>query len=251
MPSTLFSPITIRNTTFNNRVALSPLCMYSAIDGVAQAFHFSHLSTFARGGAGLVFAEATAVTPEGRITPRCLGIWNQQQADALAPIAQFISEAGSVPGIQLAHAGRKASTFPPYDGGKPLPKDHPEAWPVVGPTTTPVADGFAIPTELSIEQIQLVVQQFSDAAERAMRAGFKVIELHGAHGYLIHSFLSPLTNTRGDDYGGSIENRMRLALEVATAVRNRIGDSVPLFFRISAIDNIDSGWSMDDSVMCC
>jgi 2,4-dienoyl-CoA reductase-like NADH-dependent reductase (Old Yellow Enzyme family) len=251
MSSHLFSPITIRGTHFSNRVVVSPLCMYSAVEGVAQAFHFSHLSTFARGGAGLVFAEATAVSPEGRITPQCLGIWNNQQADALAPIAQFITDAGSVPGIQLAHAGRKASTSAPYDGGKPLPVDHPDAWEVVGPTNTPVADGFAIPRELTVNDLKTIAEQFADAAERSLRAGFKVIEIHGAHGYLINSFLSPITNIRKDEYGGSIENRMRLALEVTTAVRARIGDAIPLFFRISAIDNVDSGWSMDDSIVLC
>ncbi len=251
MSSSLFSPITIRKTSFSNRVVVSPLCMYSAIGGVAQPFHFSHLSTFARGGAGLVFAEATAVSAAGRITPQCLGIWNKEQADALAPIAKFISDAGSVPGIQLAHAGRKASTAPPYDGGKPLAKDHPDAWSVVGPTSTPVANGFAVPHELSIDEIFALVEQFADAADRAIYAGFKVIEIHGAHGYLINSFLSPITNTRTDEYGGSLEHRMRFALEVTRATRKRIGESVPLFFRISAIDNIDSGWSMDDSVVLC
>ncbi len=251
MSSSLFSPITIRGTQFDNRVVVSPLCMYSAIEGVAQPFHFSHLSTFARGGAGLVFAEATAVSPEGRITPQCLGIWNQQQADTLAPIAQFITDAGSVPGIQLAHAGRKASTSAPYDGGKPLLVDHPDAWEVVGPTNTPVAEGFAIPRELTPDDLNVISQQFADAAQRALQAGFKVIEIHGAHGYLINSFLSPLSNTRTDEYGGSIKNRMRLALEVTKSVRARIGDSVPLFFRISAIDNVDSGWSMDDSIVLC
>lgn len=247
--SALFNPITIRGTTFPNRIAVSPLCMYSAIDGVAQPFHFSHLSTFARGGAGLVFAEATAISAEGRITPACLGIWNQQQADALAPITQFISEMGSVPGIQLAHAGIKASAAAPFNGGKPLPKDHPAAWQVVGPTTAPFGEDFPVPHALTKSEINTVVEQFADAAERAITAGFKVIELHGAHGYLINSFLSPLNNTRTDEYGGSIENRMRLAIDVTTAVRKRVGEAVPLFFRISAIDKVDSGWNMDDSVV--
>jgi len=251
MTHPLFTPITIRSTTFSNRTVVSPLCMYSANEGVAQPFHFSHLSTFARGGAGLVFAEATAVAAEGRITPKCLGIWNQQQAEALEPITRFISDAGSVPGIQLAHAGRKASTAPPYDGGKPIAKDHAEGWQVVGPTTAPVAPGFVVPHELTADELKGIAEQFADAAERAINAGFKVIELHGAHGYLIHSFLSPLTNSRDDEYGGSIENRMRLAIEVTQAVRKRIGESVPLFFRISAIDNVDSGWTMDDSVTLC
>ncbi|MBX2838976.1 MAG: NADH:flavin oxidoreductase/NADH oxidase [Gammaproteobacteria bacterium] len=249
--SQLFSPITIRGVTFPNRVVVSPLCMYSAQDGLPQPFHFSHLSTFARGGAGLVFTEATAITPEGRITPNCLGIWDQQRSNALKQITEFISSMESVPGIQLAHAGRKGSTLPPFDGGKPLSADHADAWQVVGPTTTPVADGFCIPTALSAQHINDVVQHFADAAERALDAGFRVIEIHGAHGYLIHSFLSPLTNTRNDEYGGSIENRMRLALDVTKAVRQRIGEDVPLFFRVSAIDNVDSGWNMDDTIVLC
>ncbi len=253
--SKLLSPLTIRGVTFANRIVVSPLCMYSAIDGMAQPWHFAHLSTFARGKAGLVFAEATAVEAIGRITPQCLGIWSDEQANALKPITKFIADMGCVAGIQLAHAGRKASTASPFaGGGKPLAVDDPQAWPVVGPSATPVADNFPTPRELSKDDLTKLTDTFVQAAKRSVAAGFKVIELHGAHGYLMHSFLSPLANFRSDEYGGSIENRMRFPLQVTRAVRDAVGESVPLFFRISAIDGPSSnngsgeGWSMDDSV---
>ena len=247
--SELFKPVTVRGVTFPNRVVVSPLCMYSAVDGMAQPWHFAHLSTFARGKAGLVFAEATAVEPIGRITPRCLGIWSDAHADALKPITDFIRSQGCVPGIQLAHAGRKASTAPPFLGAKPLPADDPEAWPVVGPSANSVGPGFPTPHQLSVEEIGTLVQRFVEAARRSINAGFEVIELHGAHGYLLHSFLSPLANQRNDEYGGSLEGRMRFALEVSSAVRAEVGDEMPLFFRISAIDGLVGGWTMDDSVV--
>lgn len=247
--SKLLSPLTIRGVTLPNRIVVSPLCMYSGIDGLAQPWHFAHLSTFARGKAGLVFAEATAVEARGRITPQCLGIWSDEQAEALEPITKFITDMGCVAGIQLAHAGRKASTSSPFaGGGKPLSTDDPESWPVVGPSAVPVADNFQTPQELSKKDLTALTQTFVDAAKRSIAAGFKVIELHGAHGYLLHSFLSPLANFRTDEYGGSLENRMRFPLEVTRAVREAIGESVPLFFRISAIDGPAEGWSMDDSV---
>jgi 2,4-dienoyl-CoA reductase-like NADH-dependent reductase (Old Yellow Enzyme family) len=247
--SALFSPLQIRGVTLANRIAVSPLCMYSAVDGVAQPFHFAHLSTFARGKAGLVFFEATAISPEGRITPHCLGIWNDEQAAAIAPIVEFIASMGVVPGIQLAHAGRKGSSAAPFQGAKPIASDHPDGWQCVAPSPIAVAPGFPTPSELSVDGIARIVSDFVEAAKRSVNCGFKVIELHGAHGYLINSFLSPLSNQRSDQYGGDIAGRMRFPLEVASAVREAVGEEVALFFRISSVDSAEGGWSMDDSVM--
>lgn len=246
--SKLFSPLTIRSVTLPNRVVVSPLCMYSADYGMAQPFHFAHLSTFARGKAGLVFTEATAVNPAGRITPKCLGIWSDEHAAAIKPIVEFIDSMGVAAGIQLAHAGRKASTSPPFLGGKPLATDDPDAWPVVGPSAVTVGPGFPEPHELTVDEIGQLVEDFRIAARRSIDCGFKVIELHGAHGYLMHAFLSPISNTRSDAYGGDLAGRMRFPLEVSKAVRKEIGEDIPLFFRISAIDGIEGGWTMDDSV---
>jgi 2,4-dienoyl-CoA reductase-like NADH-dependent reductase (Old Yellow Enzyme family) len=222
--------------------------MYSAVDGMPQPWHFAHLSTFARGKAGLVFTEATAVEAVGRITPKCLGIWTDEQANALKPITAFIEEMGCVPGIQLAHAGRKAACFAPFEGGTPLPADHPEAWRVVGPSDIATGPGFTVPHQLTVDEITALVDTFVAAARRSIEAGFKVIELHGAHGYLMHSFLSPISNQRNDEYGGDLEGRMRFPLEVSKAVRAEVGEDMPLFFRISAVDGLEGGWSMDDSV---
>ena len=253
MPNTprLFSPLTLRGVTLPNRVVLSPLCMYSAESGVATEWQFAHLSTFARGGVGLVFAEATGVEPRGRITPRCLGIWTDEQADALLPVTGFIEKMGSVPGLQIAHAGRKASTSPPWAGGKPLaPGDTAwgdPGWQSVGPSAIPVTEGWQTPHALDAGEIATLVDEFAASAKRAARAGFKVLEIHGAHGYLIHSFLSPLTNRRNDAHGGDRAGRMRFALEVTEAVRAAWPDDLPLFFRISAIDG--QGWEIEDSVV--
>lgn len=248
--SKLLSPLSIRGVTLPNRVVVSPLCMYSAVDGFAQPWHFAHLSTFARGKAGLVFAEATAVEPIGRITPECLGIWSDEHVEALKPITAFITQMGSVAGIQLAHAGRKAATTSPFTGGgKPLKDSDPQFWQTVGPSSVPVADNFQTPRELTKQGLNDLTQLFVDAAIRSLQAGFEVIEIHGAHGYLLHSFLSPLSNFRTDEFGGSLENRMRFPLQVTRAVRAAIGEEVPLFFRISAIDGPDDGWTMDDSVV--
>jgi 2,4-dienoyl-CoA reductase-like NADH-dependent reductase (Old Yellow Enzyme family) len=247
--SQLFSPLTVRGVTFPNRVVVSPLCMYSATDGLPQPWHFAHLSTFARGKAGLVFTEATAVEAIGRITPKCLGIWTDEQAQALKPITAFIEEMGCVAGIQLAHAGRKASTAPPFEGAQPLSADNPERWDIVGPSAIPTADNFPVPHELTADEINELVQSFATAARRSLQAGFKVIEIHGAHGYLLHSFLSPVSNQRTDQYGGDINGRMRFPLEVSKAVRAEVGEDTPLFFRISAVDGIEGGWTMDDSVL--
>ena len=191
----LFSPLKLRSVTLPNRVVLSPLCMYSANSGVASDWQFAHLSTFARGGVGLVFAEATAVEPKGRITPRCLGIWTDEQAEALKPTTEFITSMGSVPGIQIAHAGRKASASPPWDGGKPLRIGDTAwgdpSWEVMGPSAVPLADGWQTPHVMSEDDIAATINNFASSASRAVTAGFKVLEIHGAHGYLIHSFLSP------------------------------------------------------------
>ena len=246
--SSLFSSITIRGITFPNRIAVSPLCMYSAIDGMAQPWHFAHLSTFARGKAGLVFAEATAINPIGRITPHCLGIWSDDHMQALKPITRFIREMGCIAGIQLAHAGRKASTAAPFLGGKPLDASDPQAWQTVAPSAIAANPAFPVPHELCIEEIEALIASFVEAAERSIQAGFQVIELHGAHGYLINSFLSPVSNLRKDKYGGTLQGRMRFALEVSRAVRLAIGEDVPLFFRISAVDGVIGGWTMDDSI---
>jgi 2,4-dienoyl-CoA reductase-like NADH-dependent reductase (Old Yellow Enzyme family) len=250
----IFQPLKIRNTVLPNRIVVSPLCMYSAIDGIAQPWHFAHLSTFARGQAGLVFTEATAVEARGRITPQCLGIWTDEQADALKPVTAFIDSMGCVPGIQLAHAGRKASTRAPFveGGGSPITSSNATegetSWPTVAPSALPVAEGWPEPQALDSIGLQQVKQAFVEAARRALQAEFKVIELHMAHGYLLHSFLSPLGNQREDQYGGNLENRMRFPLEVTEAVREVWPESLPLFVRISAIDGRENGWNLDDSV---
>ncbi len=253
----LFEPLSLRGVILPNRIAVSPLCMYSAIEGMAQPWHFAHLSTFARGKAGLVFTEATAVEARGRITPECLGIWTDEQAQALKPITEFIESMGSVPGIQLAHAGRKASVRRPFTDkpGSPLNEEDAArgepAWQIVAPSDEPVGPGFPVPLALDQSGLDEIKDAFVQAAKRSVRAGFKVIELHMAHGYLLHSFLSPLSNHRSDGYGGDIEGRMRFPLEVVKAVRAVIPDDYPLFSRISAIDGIEGGWSMDDSVVLC
>ena len=246
----LFSPLKIRNVVLRNRVVLSPLCMYSATEGVASHWQFAHLSAFARGGVGLVFTEATAVEARGRITPGCLGIWTDEQADALAPITEFISSMGSVPGIQIAHAGRKGSATPPWAGGVPI-NDNMETWAeskwtTVAPSELPLGEDWPTPLALSEDEINKVILSFASSAHRAARVGFKALEIHGAHGYLIHSFLSKVTNLRNDQYGGDLEGRMRFALEVTEAVRENWPDNLPLFFRLSAIDG--NGWEIEDSI---
>ena len=253
----LFQPLSIRDCTLPNRIVVSPLCQYSAEAGFAQPWHFAHLSTFARGKAGLVFTEATAVEDRGRITPRCLGIWNDAQAEAIRPIVEFIVSQGCVPGMQLAHAGRKASTRAPFveKGGSPLTAadaargDHP--WQAVAPSALPVAEGWPLPRELDVDDLSEVKAAFVAATRRAFAVGFKVIELHMAHGYLLHSFLSPLANQRSDAYGGDRAGRMRFPLEVAQAVRAAMPAGAPLFARISAVDGKAGGWQLEDSVALC
>jgi 2,4-dienoyl-CoA reductase-like NADH-dependent reductase (Old Yellow Enzyme family) len=225
------------------------MCQYScdAGDGLATEWHLVHLGTRAVGGAGLVFTEAAAVTPEGRIAPQDLGIWSDAHGDALAPIAAFVKGTGAAAGIQLAHAGRKASTVRPWEGQRPLGAEE-GGWVPVGPSPIPFSHGSATPREMTIGDVDAVVRAFERAAGRAARAGFDVIEVHSAHGYLIHEFLSPLANQRTDRYGGSFANRARLALEIVEAIRSVWPASKPLFVRLSVTDWVSGGWDIDDSV---
>ena len=243
--SRLFEPLTLRGTTFRNRVFVSPMCQYSSIDGMPDDWHLVHLGSRAVGGAALVLTEATAVSPEGRISPDDAGLWNDTQAQAWARVTAFVRSQGAVPGVQLAHAGRKASTYRPWHerkGSVPLDEG---GWPAVAPS--PIAFGrYAEPVALDREGIASVVADFDAATRRAVHAGFEVVELHAAHGYLLHQFLSPLSNTRTDGYGGSWDNRARLLLEVVERVRAAFDG--PLLVRISATDWTDGGWTLEDSV---
>ncbi|MFJ9118641.1 NADH:flavin oxidoreductase/NADH oxidase [Streptomyces sp. NPDC102394] len=251
--SALFQPFTLRGVTIPNRVWMAPMCQYSAEPegpgtGAPNDWHLTHLAARAAGGTGLILTEATAVSPEGRISPYDLGIWNDAQVEAFRRITRFLVSQGTVPGIQLAHAGRKASTERTWKGGGPV---GPEAygWQPLAPSAVAFDDRHVVPTELTVEQIQEIVGQFADAARRALAAGFEVAEVHGAHGYLINEFLSPHSNHRTDAYGGSYENRTRFALEVVDAVREVWPEDKPLFFRISATDWLqDGGWTADDTV---
>ncbi|MEU9102181.1 NADH:flavin oxidoreductase/NADH oxidase [Streptomyces sp. NPDC048361] len=252
--SALFEPCTLRSLTIPNRVWMAPMCQYSAEvfgpnAGVANDWHFAHYAARAAGGTGLILVEATAVSPEGRISPADLGIWNDAQVASLRRIAAFLERQGTVPGIQLAHAGRKASTDRPWRGGSPLEPGSEEGWQPVGPSPVAWGEHHTAPAELTVTQIQEAVGQFADAARRALEAGFKVVEIHGAHGYLIGQFLSPHSNRRTDAYGGSFENRVRFALEVTDAVRAVWPEELPLFFRVSATDWLPGGgWTPDDTV---
>jgi len=245
--SDLFSPLTLRGLTLRNRIGVSPMCQYSSPDGLATDWHLVHLGSRAVGGAALVMTEAAGISPEGRISPADLGIWNERQAEALAPIVRFIKARGAAAGIQLAHAGRKASTRVPWEGGTPIPIAA-GGWPVLGPSPLPFAESYPVPLPLDERGIAEVVGQFRDAARRAVAVGFDLIEIHSAHGYLLHSFLSPLSNQRTDRYGGSLENRIRFVVEVAAAVRGVIPDAMPLFVRISASDWVEGGWDIEQSV---
>ncbi len=247
MTPTLFSPLTLRSVTVKNRIMVSPMCQYSAPDAVPGDWHFVHLATRAIGGAGLVMTEATAVRPEGRITPFDVGLWNDAQEQAFARIARFVSAHGAAPGIQLAHAGRKASHSRPWEGRQPLPPTD-GGWPVIGPSPVPWDGNDLVPLELTRDDLRGLAGAFRQSALRALRAGFRVLELHAAHGYLLHSFLSPLSNRRADDYGGSLENRCRFLLECVAAVRAAWPDDLPLFVRISASDFVAGGWSIEDSI---
>nr|WP_308635016.1 NADH:flavin oxidoreductase/NADH oxidase [Massilia brevitalea] len=247
----LLSPLTLRSLTLRNRIAMAPMCQYSAEDGMANDWHLVHLGSRAVGGTGLVIVEATGVTPDGRITPGDLGIWSDEHAEPLARIARFVHSQGAVAGIQLAHAGRKASTAAPWTGGATLTTLDEGGWPVVAPSPIPFHPDDPIPIALDEAGIDRIVDAFESAARRALAAGFKVIEIHAAHGYLLHQFLSPHSNQRADSYGGSLENRMRFVLRVTERVRAVVPAGLPLFVRISATDWAAGGWDIEQSVELC
>lgn len=244
----LFKPLTLRETTFQNRVWLASMCQYSAFgrDGVPTNWHLVHLGSRATGGFGLVLTEATAVTPEGRISPEDTGLWNDQQIAAWRPITTFIRSQGAVPGIQLSHAGRKGSTYSPFADGQGSVPTSSGGWTTSAPSNQ-AFEGLSVPTALTTDDIADVVQAFADAARRAETAGFDVVELHAAHGYLLHQFLSPLSNMRIDEYGGSFENRSRIVVEVVDAVRAVWPEEKPLFLRFSASDWVEGGWSVQET----
>lgn len=243
----LFDSLTQRNVTFPNRVAVSPMCQYSSEDGFANDWHLVHLVSRAVGGAGLVMTEAAAIEPQGRITPQDLGIWKDAHLEKLVQIVELIHQNGAVSGIQLAHAGRKASTATPWNNGVVLSEDE-EGWTTVAPSAIPFEAESRAPKELSVAEIRALTEDFANAARRALDAGFKVIEIHAAHGYLLHEFLSPLSNHREDSYGGSFENRIRFLCEAATSVRDAISDGTPVWVRISATDWVENGWTIEQSV---
>ena len=248
--SRLFSLLQLRTLTFRNRIFVSPMCQYSSRDGYPSDWHLVHLGSRAVGGAGLVMVEATAVSPEGRISPDDSGIWSDAHAEAFAPIARFIREQGAVSGIQLAHAGRKASTDRPWQGGGPLGPDQ-RGWQPIAPSPLPFAHGYPVPREATATDLEAVRSQFEAAARRARAAGFQVIEVHLAHGYLLHEFLSPLSNLRKDEYGGGLENRMRFPLSITRSVRDIWPQDLPVFVRISATDWAEGGWDLEQSVELC
>ena len=245
--SHLFDPLSLRSITLRNRIGVSPMCQYSAEEGVANEWHLVHLGSRAVGGAGLVIAEATAVEARGRISPYDLGLWDDAQVESLARITRFVSAHGATPAVQLAHAGRKASTAPPWTGGGPVaPADG--GWQPVGASALPFDAGYPAPDELMGAELAEIPVAFQKAAERGLAAGFEIIELHAAHGYLLHSFLSPLSNQRSDDYGGSFDNRIRLLVETVRTVRSVWPESLPLFVRLSCTDWVEGGWSLDETV---
>ncbi len=243
----LFTPLQIRDITLKNRIVVSPMCQYSSVDGFANDWHLVHLGSRAVGGAALVFTEATAVSPEGRISPDDLGIWKDEHIDFLKRITDFIKMQGAVPAIQLAHAGRKASHASPWKGRKMLSPEE-GGWQTVSPSSIPFHENEPVPHQLSITEIKELIRKFGDAARRSVEAGFEIIEVHAAHGYLINEFLSPLSNSRTDEYGGSFENRIRFLVEIVKETRNLIGENRPLFVRISATEWVEGGWNADDSV---
>ena len=245
--SRLFTPLILRELSIRNRVFVSPMCQYSSRDGIPSDWHLVHLGSRAVGGAGLVMVEASAVAPQGRISPDDSGIWSSEQADAFVPIARFIREQGAVPAIQLAHAGRKASTDLPWKGSGPLNATN-RGWQTIAPSPLPFAPAHTIPREASEQDLETILGQFASAARRSAEAGFEVVEVHMAHGYLLHEFLSPLSNRRVDEFGGSLENRMRFPLRVARVVRETWPEHLPVFVRISASDWMEGGWNLDDSV---
>jgi 2,4-dienoyl-CoA reductase-like NADH-dependent reductase (Old Yellow Enzyme family) len=241
----LFQPFTLREVTTRNRVGVSPMCQYSSTDGLANDWHVQHLASRALGGAGLVLAEATAVEARGRISPHDLGLWKDAQVEPLARVVRNIESHGAVPGIQLAHAGRKAGTARPWEGGQPLGE---AGWEPVAPSPVPFTSAYRVPTAASAGDLATLRAAFREAAVRARAAGFRWLELHAAHGYLLHSFLSPLSNQRQDGYGGSFEQRIRFPLEVVRDVRRVWPERLPLAVRLSCSDWVDGGWSIDDSI---
>lgn len=250
MMAHLFDPFTLRQVTFRNRIAVSPMCQYSSTDGFANDWHRIHLASRSVGGAGLVFTEATAVTAQGRISPQDLGIWSDEHIPGLAQLVEAIQQYGAIAGIQLAHAGRKASTAKPSDGGQPL-EESAGGWPIVSSSAIPFSPESAVPEALDLSGIQAIIEAFRQAAIRAVTAGFSVIEIHAAHGYLLHQFLSPLVNQRQDSYGGSFDDRIRLLCEVVEQVRAAIPDKAQLWVRISATDWVEEGWEIEQSVVLC
>jgi 2,4-dienoyl-CoA reductase-like NADH-dependent reductase (Old Yellow Enzyme family) len=245
----LFQPLTLRELTLKNRIVVSPMCQYSAQGGVPTDWHLVHLGRFALGGAGLVFTEATAVEPEGRISYADTGLYNDEQELFFARIVRFLHAQGAAAGMQLAHAGRKASTRAPWEGGGPGRADDPEHWTPVAPSPLPFAEKYPTPVELTPADLERIKRSFAKSAERALRANFDVLEVHAAHGYLLTEFLSPISNRRSDAYGGDRASRMRFPLEVVEAVRAVWPASRPLFVRISSVDGTEGGWSLDDSVV--
>jgi len=244
----LFDPLKLRDVEFANRIVVSPMCQYSCVDGFATDWHFVHLGSRAVGRAAAVIAEATAITPDSRISPQDLGIWSDAHIEPLRRVFSFIAEQGSVPGIQLAHAGRKASTNQPWNGGKPITPAQGGWSPIFAPSPLPFNEGYQTPQALSVPEIGSIIEGFAAAARRALAAGAKLIELHCAHGYLLHSFLSPLSNQRTDRYGGPFANRMRIVREVVEAVRKVWPEQYPLWVRISATDWTEGGWTPEESV---
>lgn len=246
--SALFEPITMREVTARNRIVVSPMCQYSAAEGIPHEWHYIHLASRAVGGAGIVFTEATAVEPGGRISPWDVGLWSDEQENAFSKIAERVTEYGAVAGIQLAHAGRKASHRRPWERRSPI---EPEAggWEVVGPSPIPWTEGDLVPHELTRQEIGQIAERWREAAARSLRAGFRILEIHAAHGYLLHSFLSPISNRRDDEYGGSLENRMRAVIETVEAVRDAWPAELPLSVRVSATDWVEGGWNIDDTVV--
>jgi 2,4-dienoyl-CoA reductase-like NADH-dependent reductase (Old Yellow Enzyme family) len=248
MTVTLFTPFSLRSLTLRNRIVVSPMCQYSSTEGFATDWHLVHLGSRAVGGAALVIAEATAVSPEGRISPYDLGIWSDAHVEPLERITTFIDKQGSIAGVQLAHAGRKASVDAPWRGGNPLDESQGGWIPLLAPSAEAFSSSTQVPVALSVDEIHRITGDFQRAARRALAAGFRVIELHGAHGYLLHEFLSPLSNKRTDEYGGSFENRVRLTLETVDAVRSVWPDELPLLFRVSSTDWVEGGWDIEQSI---
>jgi len=246
--SDLFSPFKIKDITLRNRIGVSPMCQYSYVDGLSNTWQLQHLGSLAASGVGLIIGEATAVEARGRITPHDLGLWRDEQIEPLARVARFIQLQGAVPGIQLAHAGRKACVHRPWDDGKPLMENENSWWPVVGASPLPFDEGFQVPIELSTNEISDLEVNFVEAAKRALEAGFLWLEVHAAHGYLLNSFLSPLSNSRHDQYGGKFENRIRFLVETVRAVKAVWPERLPLTVRISGTEWTEGGWDIPQSV---